>query len=100
MLGDVGEGRLAREGEVAGCILSPFMEAVRCEEAARAAAEGSRVELPFTDLFSGIAWGTWVGELLLGMDRRRSCFVENLRDRLLPIFSGGGCDTRGDIMSS
>lgn len=85
---------------MAGCMLSPFMEVVRWDEAARAAAEGSRVEFPFTGLFSGIACGTCVGELLFGVDPRRRRFVENLRERLLPIFSGGGCETRGDIMSS
>lgn len=53
MFGDVGEGILARLGEVAGCA-SPFMEVVRWEDAAMAAADGSRVELSVMAFPSGI----------------------------------------------
>ena len=100
MLGEVGEGRLAREGEVAVWLFSPFIEAVRCDEAARAAADGSRVELPFKGLFSGMDWETCVGELLFGVEPRKSRFVENFRERLLAVFSEGNEEIKGDIMSS
>ena len=78
----------ALDGEVADGWLSPFMDVVRWDEAARAAAEGSRVEGSVIALFSGIEAGTWVGELDLGVEPRKSLLVLNLRERLLPDFSG------------
>lgn len=73
--------------------------AVRWFEAATAAAEGSRF-VSALDLPSGMDWGMWVGELLFGAEPRNSLLVENLRDKLLPNFSGGNCETIGDIPSS
>ena len=89
---------LAWFGDEDGCD-PPLTEAVRWLEAATAAAEGSRLESA-TDLPSGIDWGMWVGELLFGVEPRNSRLVENLRESPLPIFSGGSCDTIGDIPSS
>lgn len=97
MLGDVGEGILARLGDVADCCEPPFMPAVRWEEASRAAAEGSRVELSVMGLPSGMDCWMCVGELLLGVAPKKSRLVENFRDRLLPLFSVGSCD---DTVSS
>ena len=55
-------------------------DAVRCEEAATAAAEGSNEE------WSTSARCSWmVGEGFLGADPKKSFLVENLRDRLLPV---------------
>lgn len=56
------------------------------------AAEGSRFVLSFIAFPSGIDWGMWVGELFLGVEPRNSRFVENLRERLLPLLSGCACD--------
>lgn len=100
MLGDVGEGMLTRLGEVALGGASPFIEAVRWDEAATAAAEGSRLELSEIALPSGIDCGMWVGELLFGVEPRNNRLVENFLDKLLPLFSGGSCDTNGDMTSS
>ena len=100
MFGDVGEGIFGRLGDVAGFWDSPFMLAVRCEEAARAAAEGSRFELSDMGLCSGMDWVMWVGELLFGVAPRKRRLVLNFRDRLLPLFSIGICDDDGEIMSS
>ena len=100
MFGDVGEGMLGRLGDVAGFWDSPFMLAVRWEEAARAAAEGSRLELSDIGLCSGMDCWMWVGELLFGVAPRKRRLVLNFRDRLLPLFSIGICDDDGDIMSS
>ena len=47
-----------------------LMEAVRWEDAARAAADGSRV-LSLSDLPSGIDWGICVGELFFGVEPRK-----------------------------
>jgi hypothetical protein len=55
------------------------MDAVRCEDAARAAAEGSREELS-----TNVRPSWMVGDRSFGVDPRKSFFVENLRDRLLP----------------
>ena len=76
--GEVGEGC----GIVLGDICwPPAIDAVRCEEAARAAAEGSRDELSTRARPSGM-----VGEGFFGPGARKSLLVENLRDRLLPTF--------------
>lgn len=83
-------------GEVLGWE-PPDMEAVRWEEAAMAAAEGSRFALSFSVLPSGIDCGMWVGELFLGVEPRKS-FLENVRERLLPVFSGCGCVTGGEVI--
>ncbi len=72
------------------------MPAVRWFEAATAAADGSRFEESAIALPSGMDWGRWVGELFFGVEPRNSRFVENLRDKLLPIFSGGICAVIGD----
>lgn len=74
--GDVGDGCGGALGDICW---PPFMDAVRCEEAASAAAEGSREELSTNARPSGI-----VGDGFFGPDPRKSFLVENLRDRLLP----------------
>lgn len=68
-------------GDICG---PPAIDAVRCEEAAKAAAEGSRDELSTRARPSGM-----VGEGFLGPDERKSLLVENLRERLLPAAAGG-----------
>ena len=86
VLGEVGEGILAEFGDADGCDeLPPFIPAVRCCEAAMAAAEGSRVEVSAMDRPSTIDWGMWVGELDFGVPPRNSRLVENLRERMLPF---------------
>ena len=64
-----------------GDICGPWpSEAVRCEDAATAAAEGSNEE------WSTSARCSWmVGDGFLGAEPRKSFLVENLRDRLLPV---------------
>lgn len=75
--GDVGDGCAMELGDI--CWLTPS-DAVRCEEAAMAAAEGSK------DEWSTSARCSWiVGEGFLGADPRKSFLVENLRERLLPV---------------
>lgn len=74
--GEVGEGCGMALGDICW---PPAIEAVRCEDAARAAAEGSRDELSTKARPSGI-----VGEGFFGPEARKSLLVENLRDRLLP----------------
>ena len=91
---------LAWLGDVDGCG-PPLMDAVRCDDAATAAADGSRLELSPMLRFSGMDCWACVGELLLGVLPSHSLFVENLRDKLLPVdFSVGACDTIGDMTSS
>ena len=75
------------------------MEAVRCDDAATAAAEGSRLELSGTDLPSGIDCGICVGELVFGVGFSHRPFLESLRPKLL-VFSGGGCRVTGELMPS
>ncbi len=78
------------------------MDAVKWDDAATAAADGSRLEFSAMLRFSGIDCGRWVGELLLGPFPSHSRFVENLRDKLLPepFCSVGMCVTTGDMASS
>lgn len=78
------------------------MDAVRCDDAATAAAEGSRFVLSAMLRFSGIDCGMWVGELLLGALPSHRRLVENFLDKLLPplAFSVGMCEVIGDMTSS
>lgn len=99
VLGEVGDGIFGWLGDVAGCE-PPLSEAVRCEEAATAAAEGSRFEASAMGFPSGIDWGICVGELFFGVEPRNSLLVENLRDKPPLVFSCGTCDTMGDTTSS
>lgn len=60
---DVGDGMLAGFGDGA----PPVIEAVRCEDAAMAAAEGIRLGFSGTILPSGIDEGGYVGDAFLGV---------------------------------
>lgn len=75
------------------------MVAVRWEEAATAAADGSRFDESARNLPSGIDWGMWVGELFFGVEPMKSRLVENLRDNP-PVFASESCDTVCAIESS
>lgn len=84
--GDVGEG-CGYDGEV--CEPSRIW-AVRWEEAAIAAAEGSKVEPSVNSRLS-----CTVGDGFFGAEPRKSFFVENFRAKLLPLScsgSGNGCE--------
>ena len=94
----MGDGTLIRLGEVLGCD-PPDIDAVRWEEAAIAAAEGSRELGSLRDFPSWIVLGTCVGELFLGVEPRKS-FLENVRVRLLPVFSGAACVIGGEAMDA
>lgn len=91
VLGDVGEGMFGWLGDVV-CWEPPLMEAVRWEEAATAAAEGSRLEPSAIGFPSGMDWDRWVGELFFGIAPRKSLLVENLRDKPVTVFSWGAWD--------
>lgn len=86
VLGDVGDGMFGWLGDVVGWE-PPLMEAVRWEEAATAAAEGSRFEPSAMGFPSGMDWDMWVGELFFGIEPRKSLLVENLRDNPPLVFS-------------
>ena len=69
----------------------PFIEAVRCEEAAIAAADGSRVGVSWKGRFSGMDCGMCVGELFFDAeDPPAKSFLEKDLVRLLPVFSFSG----------
>ena len=88
--GEVGEGWAMELGDI--CAPVP-RDAVRCEDAATAAAEGSK------EAWSTSARCSWmVGEGFLGADPRNSFLVENLRDRLLPVRLSAVAG--GDVMCS
>lgn len=72
------------------------MAVVRCDEAATAAAEGSRFVLSDKGLPSGMGCGTWVGELFLGVEPKKKFFFDGLRNRLDPDFSAP-CETGGNM---
>jgi hypothetical protein len=74
--GEVGDGCGTEFGDIC---CPPVIEAVRCEDAAIAAAEGSRDELSTSVRPSWI-----VGEGFFGVEPRNSFLVENFRDRPLP----------------
>ena len=76
-----------------GC--PPLIDAVRCEEPAIAAADGSNVEVSLKDLPSGMDCWTWVGELVLGVEPPGNSFFERVLVRL-PDFSGWAT-TGGDV---
>jgi len=86
--GEVGDGCGTELGDICW---PAARDAVRCEDAASAAAEGSREERSTKARPSGI-----VGEGFFGPpEARKSLLVENLRDRLLPdLCSAAGGDVR------
>jgi hypothetical protein len=76
LLGDVGEGRFGESCDF------PFI-VLRCDDAAMAAADGSRFEPSLYVRLSWIEGGIWVGELFLGVVPPWT-LLENVRDMIDP----------------